>query len=225
MRIRVATYNVHGCVGLDRRFSAERIARVIAKLDADVVALQEVVTPVRGVDVHAALAASGDFRIATLTTMRLAGGTFGNVLLSRFPIVEERSHDLSVAGREPRAALDATLDVSGRAVRVIATHLGLGASERRTQLARVVGIGCSPDVPTIVAGDFNVVRARSRALEEFFAQFGRTESPRTFPSIAPVFALDRIGVRGANWVTIGAHRGRLARVASDHLPLVATIEI
>jgi endonuclease/exonuclease/phosphatase family metal-dependent hydrolase len=223
--LRVATYNVHGCVGIDRRFDAGRIARVIGAIDADVVALQEVVTPVRGVDVHAVLAASGDYRIATRATMQLAGGTFGNAVLSRWPIVDERSHDLSVAKREPRAAIDVTVDVGGRAVRVIATHLGLGASERRMQLARIVEIADSSDRLTIVAGDFNVIRASGRALRDVFAHFGMTVSPRTFPSIAPMLALDRIGVRGASVTTLDAHRDRLARVASDHLPLVAEIEV
>jgi endonuclease/exonuclease/phosphatase family metal-dependent hydrolase len=223
--LRVATYNVHGCVGIDRRFDAARIARVIGEIDADIVSLQEVVTPVRDIDVSAVLAASGGYRIATLATMSLAGGTFGNAVLSRWPIVDQRAHDLSFVRREPRAALDVTIDAGIRAVRVIATHLGLGVRERRSQLARLVEVACSSDAATIVAGDFNVVRANSRALREFFAHFGRGESPRTFPSMAPMLALDRIGARGARVIRIGAHRSRLSRVASDHLPLVADVEL
>ena len=226
-RLRVATYNVHSGVGVDGRFRPARIIEVINELRADVVALQEVLSPVRGLDVHAQLRTGTGLDLATMTTMPLAGGTFGNGLLSRWPILEIVEHDLSVARREPRGALELTIGRRARPLRVIATHLGLRSAERSEQLARLLAIVKSmPERPTVLAGDFNVTRARARELRAHAAHFGRIDALATFPSIAPVLPLDRIfAVSGASIVDIAVHRSRRARVASDHLPLVATIEL
>jgi len=82
-RLRVATYNLHSGIGLDRRFRPQRILDVIGELDADIIALQEVLSPVFGVDVHEHLRAETGFHLATMTTMQLAGGTFGQLLAAR----------------------------------------------------------------------------------------------------------------------------------------------
>jgi endonuclease/exonuclease/phosphatase family metal-dependent hydrolase len=226
-RLRVATYNVHSGVGVDRRFRPQRIADVIAELDADVVALQEVLSPVRGFDVHAHLRAETGLHLVSMTTVQLAGGTFGNAVLSRWPIIDIVEHGLSVGSREPRGALDVTIGRDLRELRVIATHLGLRTSERAEQLARLLAIAQGDTaLPIVLAGDFNVTRARARELGACAVFFGKCDVPATFPSIAPVLPLDRIlAASGARVVDIVAHRSRKARVASDHLPLVATIEL
>ncbi|HEY6984901.1 MAG TPA: endonuclease/exonuclease/phosphatase family protein [Rhodanobacteraceae bacterium] len=226
-RLRVATYNLHSGVGVDRRFGPSRIIEVINELHADVVALQEVLSPVRGFDVHAHLGAETGLHLATMTTMPLAGGTFGNGLLTRWPMSSLAEHDLSVGTREPRGAIEATIGRGKRRLRVVATHLGLRAAERHQQLARLLAIVRSaPDQPTVLAGDFNITRARARELREHAAHFGTSTALATFPSIAPMLPLDRIfALSGASIVDISAHRSRRARIASDHLPLVATIEL
>ncbi len=226
-RLRVATYNVHSGVGVDRRFRPQRIVDVIDELEADVVALQEVLSPVRGVDVHASLREKTGLHLVTLTTMRLAGGTFGNALLSRWPILDLAEHGLTVGTREPRGALDATLGRQTRELRVIATHLGLRSAERHEQLSRLLDIvRREPGLPTVIAGDFNITRARARELRAHAAQLGKQSALATFPSFAPLLALDRIfALHGAEIVDVAVHRSRKARVASDHLPLVATIEL
>jgi len=226
-RLRVATYNVHSGVGVDRRFRPQRIVDVIDELEADVVALQEVLSPVRGVDVHASLREKTGLHLVTLTTMPLAGGTFGNALLSRWPILDFAEHGLTVGTREPRGALDATLGRETRELRVIATHLGLRSAERHEQLSRLLEIvRREPGLPTVIAGDFNITRARARELRAHAAQLGKQSALATFPSFAPLLALDRIfALHGAEIVDVAVHRSRKARVASDHLPLVATIEL
>lgn len=226
-RLRVATYNVHSGVGVDRRFRPQRIVDVIDELAADVVALQEVLSPVRGFDVHANLREATGLHLVTLTTMPLAGGTFGNALLSRWPILDLAEHGLNVGTREPRGALDATIGRDARELRVIATHLGLRSAERHEQLARLIEIvRREPDLPTVIAGDFNLTRARSREIRAHAAHLGAQSALATFPSFAPMLPLDRIfALHGAEIVDVGVHRSRKARVASDHLPLVATIEI
>jgi endonuclease/exonuclease/phosphatase family metal-dependent hydrolase len=226
-RLRIATYNVHSGVGVDRRFRPQRIADVINELRADVVALQEVLSPVRGFDVHAHLREATGFHLVTMTTMPLAGGTFGNALLSRWPILDLVEHGLAVGKREPRGALEATLGRDTQELRVIATHLGLRAAERSEQLSRLMEIvKAAPELPTVLAGDFNMTRGRARELRAHAAHLGKHDVLATFPSIAPVLPLDRIfALHGASIVDVAVHRSRRARVASDHLPLIATIEL
>ncbi len=226
-RLRVATYNVHSGVGVDRRFRPQRIVDVIEELAADVVALQEVLSPVRGFDVHAHLREATGLHLVTLTTMALAGGTFGNALLSRWPIIDLAEHGLTVGNREPRAAIDATIGRDARELRVIGTHLGLRAAERSEQLSRLIEIvKAAPGLPTVLAGDFNMTRGRARELRAHVEHLGKHDVLATFPSIAPVLPLDRIfALHGASIVDVAVHRSRRARVASDHLPLVATIEL
>ncbi|HEX5122883.1 MAG TPA: endonuclease/exonuclease/phosphatase family protein, partial [Rhodanobacteraceae bacterium] len=191
------------------------------------VALQEVLSPVRGFDVHAHLRESTGLHLVTLTTMQLAGGTFGNALLSRWPILGLVEHGLTVGNREPRGAIDATIGRDSGELRVIATHLGLRAAERSEQLSRLIElVKAAPDCPTVLAGDFNLARGKARELRAHAAHLGKHDPLATFPSIAPVLPLDRIfAVHGATIVDVSVHRSRRARVASDHLPLVATIEI
>jgi endonuclease/exonuclease/phosphatase family metal-dependent hydrolase len=226
-RVRVATYNVHSGVGVDRRFRPERIVGVIEELKADVVALQEVLSPVRGFDVHAHLRESTRLHLVTMTTMQLAGGTFGNALLSRWPILELAEHGLTVGKREPRGAIDATIGRDVAELRVLATHLGLRGAERSEQLSRLVEIvKAAPGMPTVLAGDFNMTRGKARELRAHAAHLGARDALATFPSIAPVLPLDRIfALHGASIVDVAVHRSRRARVASDHLPLVATVEL
>jgi endonuclease/exonuclease/phosphatase family metal-dependent hydrolase len=226
-RLRIATYNIHSGVGVDRRFRPERILAVIEELAADVVALQEVLSPVAGFDVHDHLRGSTGFHLATMPTMQLAGGTFGNALLSRWPIVEIIEHPLNVGTREPRGALEVTIERDAARFRVVATHLGLRSAERHEQLARLIVImRREPLVPTVLAGDLNITRAGAREWRAHAGAFGKFDALATFPSFAPVLPLDRIvPAHGANIVDIAVHRSRKARVASDHLPLVATIDV
>jgi endonuclease/exonuclease/phosphatase family metal-dependent hydrolase len=226
-QVRIATYNMHSGVGVDRRFRPERIAEVIAGLGADVVALQEVLSPVRGFDVHAHLCDATGFYLAAMATMQLAGGTFGNALLSRWPIVDIVEHGLTIGRREPRGAIDATIGRESGGFRVIATHLGLRSAERHEQLSRLADlIERRRELPTILLGDFNATRAKSREIRAQAERLGTASVLATFPSVAPVLPLDRIfALHGAEIVDVAVHRSRKARVASDHLPLVATIEL
>jgi endonuclease/exonuclease/phosphatase family metal-dependent hydrolase len=226
-RLRIATYNLHSGIGIDRRFRPQRILDVIAELDADIIALQEVLSPVFGCDMHEHLRRETGFHLAALTTMQLAGGTFGNAVLSRWPILERADHDLTIGSHEPRGALDLIIGRGTQRLRVIATHLGLRSAERSLQIARILEIArANPDFPTVLVGDLNVRRARGRELAACIEYFGDAPAPCTFPSIAPVLSLDRIFVSpSVKLLSIEANRSRRARIASDHLPLVATIEL
>ncbi|MEO5624330.1 MAG: endonuclease/exonuclease/phosphatase family protein [Dokdonella sp.] len=225
-RLRIATWNIHGGVGLDGRFSPDRIARVIAELDADVIALQEFGSRRIAFDMRAHLEEAGNARAIVMPTFSKHGSDFGNVVLSRFHAGTATRRELGIAPREPRNAIDVIVETPAGPLRVIATHLGLRASERFAQIAMLRRELDTPvTLPTVLLGDFNEWRWGGGALQELDAHFGMSRAPRTFPSPYPMLALDRIWVSSPSaCVDLQAHRSRTARIASDHLPLVATLE-
>ncbi len=224
----VATYNIHGCVGTDGRFRPERIAEVIREMDADVVGLQEVDRrhhPERPTLELEMLAGKSGLVCLAGPTLVDSRGDYGNGLLSRHPTRAVRYLDLSVRRREPRGAIDADIDVCGVAVRVVVTHLGLGIPERRSQATRLLEALGGPDgTRLLVLGDVNEWHPWSRSLRRLERRLGPSAAGRTFPSRCPVLRLDRIwSLPREAIVDARVHATPLARVASDHLPLVARV--
>lgn len=225
--LRLATYNIRGGLGEWTAAASARIAAVIAELDADIVALQEV--PLGGAATRDALAdlrrVTGMHAVAgpTLDTPRRR---YGNAVLSRLPVKAARTLDLSFHQREPRGALDADIECGATLVRVVATHLGLSATERSMQVRSLLAAFDSSELPVILLGDINEWFVRGRALRALVTHFRRAPAPRTFPTICPLFALDRIWVHPGEWLTgVRVHRTATARKASDHYPLVAQLNI
>jgi len=229
-RFRVASYNIHACVGGDGRCDPARIAAVLREIDADVIGLQEVdVRPGEAdesMQMHYLAAALGHHAIAG-PTMKRFGGHYGNALLTRRPVLEVRHVDLTVYRREPRAALDVDLDIAGSPVRVIVTHLGLLPGERRTQVRLLLDrLGENGSEIVILCGDINEWFAIGRPLRWLHARLGRSEGIATFPAAFPVFALDRIWVHPrATLEGLTAHASPEARRASDHLPVLADLRL
>jgi endonuclease/exonuclease/phosphatase family metal-dependent hydrolase len=229
IRVAVATYNVHRCIGRDGRQDPERIARVIRETDASIVGLQEVESFQEGERQHHQLTqlvrATGLIAVAGPAMYR-PQAHFGNSLLTRERLLRVQRHDLSVPGREPRGAVEADLEVEGCRIRTIVTHLGLRAAERCVQTRRLLDIVASqPGVPTIVLGDFNEWLFCGSPLSWLRRELGKSRGRRSFPARFPVLALDRVWVTAHGRVlTTRAHRGPLARLASDHLPVTAAVE-
>jgi endonuclease/exonuclease/phosphatase family metal-dependent hydrolase len=224
----VASYNIHRAVGMDGQRSAARIAAIVDHLDADIVALQEVEW---GLPAHEAwlerYAERRGYTLVADANIEDHRGHFGNVLLSRCPVLESDRIDLTVGRFEPRAAIAVCIDVHGVPFRVVATHLGLRARERRQQCARIADyLGGHPTGPAILLGDLNEWRWRSRSIRPVTDLFDKAPSPRSFPSVRPVFALDRILFRmTAEHPLVRRGDHPLARLASDHLPVVARFRV
>jgi len=228
--VRLVSWNVHECVGGDGRRDPARVVDVLEELGGDVLALQEIHAGAAGglEDQADYLAARTGLEPVYGPTLERRGGRYGNLLLSRQPILGIEKHDLSVPGREPRGALDVALAGPERVrLRIVSTHLGLSARERRWQTLRILEL-LSRDVeggPLVLAGDFNAWWPWSGTLRTLRRHFGRSAAPATFPARFPVLALDRILTRPSDLVVERrVHRSALARAASDHLPLVADID-
>lgn len=231
--IRVATYNVHACVGRDGRHDPDRVAEVIGELNADVVALQEFTYPA-GVAIETrepvVLTMADRYECALGPTRHRTRKTvtecFGNALMTRHSIVEVHRIDLSMERREPRGALAATIDVGGARLHVLATHLGLRIHERRFQVRQILDyLDSVRDTFVVVLGDFNDWLPGRSSAHVLDHRLGRPPRPATFPVAWPVVALDRIWVQPRRVLrTISVHATPAARLASDHLPVVADID-
>lgn len=225
--VRIASYNVHRAIGRDRRCEPQRILEVLREIDADVVALQEVEASDARSDMLAWLAEKTGYTAIAGTTHVRHDGHFGNGILTRLPVHSTTLCDLSWRGREPRGAIAADLEVGRAPLRVVATHLGLRPAERRDQVQRLIKL--FTDVPrerAVLLGDLNEWFLWGRPLRRLHRYFKHTPHVATFPSRAPFLALDRIWTHPRSLLKrISVHATPLARVASDHLPLVATLEV
>lgn len=220
--VRLATWNIHSCVGPDARFDPHRVVAVLKTLRADVIALQEVeASRFGGEDVLAFLAAQTGMTPIAGPTLKRRDADYGNALLTALPVGSIEHVDLSVTGAEPRGLIDAVVGAGSRAIRLLATHLGLRRSERRRQVCTLLERLDRPGAGhTALLGDFNEWWPWSRNLRRIKRRFPTTHVFATFPSRLPVLSLDRIWLRGHHGeVSAGCLRAPAARRASDHLPV------
>jgi endonuclease/exonuclease/phosphatase family metal-dependent hydrolase len=237
---RLLTYNVHRCVGVDRRLDVDRIAGVIAEHEPDVVCLQELdVGRARTGLVDQAQAIADRLRMVSRfhPAMRVEAELYGDAILTPHPERLVRAAALpsitGVPGNEPRGALWSQIDMGGVTVNVINTHLGLVPREQRLQAAALVGkdwLGAC-EGPTILTGDFNATsitrpyQTLVRKLADGQRQLGLKPTVKTFPSSFPAIRIDHCFVSEHVRVTaVKAPFSPLARMASDHLPLVVDFE-
>jgi endonuclease/exonuclease/phosphatase family metal-dependent hydrolase len=235
---RIATYNIHKGRGLDGRTRIERIGRVLEKVNADIVALQEVVSHTGSSpeeDQTGYLASRFDCFQAVGETRKHRGGVYGNVTLSRRKFDVVRHINLSVPRREERGVLRTDIAFGRQILHVFNVHLGTSHRERRTQAMRLVDEDLLRAIdisgPRIVLGDFNewthglVTRTLSA---EFHLTNLRDCLPRTrsYPALIPFLNLDHIYFDPQlKLQSAGFYRTRLSFMASDHLPLVADFGI
>jgi endonuclease/exonuclease/phosphatase family metal-dependent hydrolase len=238
--IRIATYNVHKCQGLDRRVRPARIASVLREIDADVVALQEVVSvDGREHERHQArfIASELGYEFLIGECRRHHGGAYGNVTLTRLSVERVCNYDITWRGREPRGCLrtDLKLNEAGGMLHVFNAHLGTAFIERRFQGRKLVGgeVLGREDMkgPRVLAGDFNEwtrgLASRLLAEELESADVRRhLRRARTYPGALPILHLDHIYHDPAlKLERLWLHKSLTALVASDHLPLVADFSL
>jgi endonuclease/exonuclease/phosphatase family metal-dependent hydrolase len=237
-RVSLVSYNIHKGVGPDRKLRLDRIASVVRHYDPDFVCLQEVLwdpdgdgepqprTLAHGIGLRHAIVALNCER---------PQGIYGNMTLSRYPILEHQNIELTIRFKRERAVLYTRHRLPSSDVHVFNAHLGLANYERLIQakeVAEEVGRIVPADEPVVLAGDLNDWRhrlfPRILAPAGFRCAIGDADDPghATYPSWFPVGALDKIFVKGrVHHVRALPSRLRLARAASDHLPLVAEFEV
>ncbi len=228
--IKVATYNVHRWTGLSGRSVPDpaRAGFVISELGADVIALQETLRPFDAPECPLErLAEALRLYVVFVATRVHRHGELGNAVLSRWPAQSVSTLDLSFSRLERRAAVAVRFGDEKQSVTVVATHLALVDGTRHRQVEHLLQHPQLANGPVILLGDMNAWRRckATRALELGLAEHHNLAWPASFPAAAPVLALDRIYARGARVVEITSHTTAAARRASDHLPVLARVEL
>jgi endonuclease/exonuclease/phosphatase family metal-dependent hydrolase len=228
--LNIASYNIHRCIGTDRRNDVARIAAVIAEMGCDTVGLQEVssrpgpTTDSMQLDYLSKI--TGMTAVAGSTIIK-HGGDYGNALLTTRRILDVKRHDISFRRCEPRGALEVDIEVDGAKVCVLVTHLGLRMTERRFQVRKMLEVlrKLPMHQAVVVLGDMNEWLPLGRPLRWLHELLGKPPWQRSFPVWLPLFALDRVWVRPAGSLQqFSVHRSALARKASDHYPVKAVVE-
>lgn len=242
MQLRVVSWNIHkGIGGADRRYRLERIIEILKSLSPDIAMLQEVAEDMprsRFHDQPSALAEALDMKhLAFGPEHRFRMGGYGNAILSRWPLSDISRVDLTIGTKKKRGALTARAHVRDpehehqRSLVLVNMHLGLTGSERGLQLERFLAsqpfAHLQRRTPVVLGGDLNDVWGSLGPRYLVPAGFGRCGSLiNTFPAYLPVRPLDGVFVRGdLRTRGISVPRSSLAKQASDHLPLIADLDL
>jgi len=241
--LRVMTYNVHSCIGMDGKLSPERIARVIARGAPDIVALQELDVGrarTEGMDQAHLIARCLEMDFHFHPALHLEEERYGDAILTHLPMRLVKAGPLpGLAGKlvlEPRGALWVAITVDDTEIQVLNTHLGLLPRERRAQAEALLGPSflAHPDCqgPVIVCGDFNalpasrVCRRLRERLHDAQIELGRRRPKGTFFGRFPTARIDHVFVNDRFVVAdVEIPDSELARVASDHLPLIVEVNL
>jgi len=231
MALRVVTYNVHKCRGLDQRTAAIRIADVLRQVNPDIAALQEITDQQAEV-----IARELELAFVMGENRKHMGHQYGNAVLSRFPIQASRNYDLTVQGYESRGCLRADIACHNSAVlHVFNVHLGTSHRERREQAGRLVAADLLKEIslgrPRLVLGDFNewtcglVTRLLRDHMQSADIQKHLRRS-RTYPGVLPFLHLDHIYYDPElKLERLTLWRTPKSMIASDHLPLAADFTV
>lgn len=239
--MRIVTYNVHKCRGMDRREHPQRIAEVLRETEADIIALQEVLS------IDGARAESHQARfIAEELGMsyqigenrKLHGGAYGNVILSRLPFSAAQNYDITWSGRERRGCLRADFTIETgeqrKLLHIFNIHLGTAFIERRHQARKLVSGEILNNAELagarVALGDFNewTRGLASRLLASHLKSADvrhHLKRARTYPGVLPLLHLDHVYYDDSlELKRLTLHKSRAALIASDHLPLIADFQ-
>lgn len=225
MDLKIATYNMRKAIGLDRRRDPHRILNVLNDLEADVLVLQEAdrrlgprptALPFKLIDDET------DFTPVPFASNGLSLGSHGNAVLVRKGLTFHDARTVELPGLEPRGAV--SVDIEGK-IQVIGTHLGLLRPYRHQQMRALAKHFDHNDLPTVILGDFNEWSPK-RGFEPLELHFDVHTPGRSYHASRPMAALDRIATsEGVELRDAGVDQSKLARVASDHLPVWARLRV
>lgn len=230
MQLKIASYNIHKGVGLDRKCDPDRILSVLAELDADVVALQECDRRFgqRQSVLPRARIEDSRYRPVAIDTRPGSLGWHGNGFLVKKTVEIVDTAALTLPALEPRGAVRIDLRKDGKRVRVVGMHLDLSGLMRRVQARSVLSHleGLGKPVPTVLAGDTNEWASRGGVFRCFADGWTVLDCGRSFPTRRPIARLDRMIVSD-HWTVeaAGPHHSLLAARASDHLPVWARLSL
>ena len=242
---RILTYNVHRCVGTDKKLDVQRIVDVIASFEPDIVALQELdVGRARtgGVDQAHQIAQGLKMAFHFHPAMRVEEELYGDAILTHYPerLVQAAplpSHNYIAALLEPRGALWVAVDIEGTELQIITTHFGLVQAEKQNQARALAGPGWMThprfQAPGILLGDFNSTpnswahRRLSAVMRDARGLVhGRRQDTTSYSSKIPLWKIDHIFVTpGVEVKAIFAPANALIRAASDRLPLIMDFQL
>ncbi|MDD5069717.1 MAG: endonuclease/exonuclease/phosphatase family protein [Candidatus Omnitrophica bacterium] len=253
-KIRVMTYNVHSCRGLDRRVDPERICRVIEKYSPDFLALQELDVNKKSsqhLDQPTYISRYLRMHCHFQPAIVLEKEHYGIAILSRYPFEVIKADCLTRSARkgslcsrlplikcfyEPRGAIGVRIPLEEREIIFFNTHLGLDADERYLQTKDLLSAdwlgGYKKDIPIIFCGDLNSgpksrsYKIISQEYKEVKVGFKKEQKRKTFYSYFPLFELDHIFYTGnISLASAQIPSIPLTRMASDHLPLIADFNL
>ncbi len=235
--IRVMSYNVHHCNPPSKPglIDIDAIAAAIKLQNPDLVALQEI-------DVNTKR--SGPYNQAGELAKKLGmnfffgkgidfeGGEYGVAILSRYPVSEGKVFRLPTVSStkgEPRVLTTVKVSLpGGKMIRFGSTHLDAqnAHTNRELQIKEINRISSGETLPFILAGDLNAT-PESGVIAELDKQFTRTckVCEPTIPVINPTKAIDFISFLPASGFKVISHEVVPERYASDHLPVIAVLQI
>lgn len=226
--LRIMTYNIHGGTGLDLKHDYKRIAAFLKEQEIDIALMQEVETrpPDRDTAQDIDDLCNGYYpHFIAAPAMHGLHGWYGNIVLSRHPIIDREIVDITVPGREPRNLIDAYIETPHGLLRVMNTHKGLKRAERHYQIERIHReLDENPQIPLVFGGDFNEWQSIFSVLHLLNKTLQRHPAGATWPSVCPLFHLDRLWCRPAGLIT-GVRRVITGetKIYSDHLPIMGEI--
>lgn len=231
MTIRILCYNIHGGYDTQGVRDLSRVQALMDDMKIDIGVFQEMETrPSRGGSKNDIATLSGVERpyYHAGLAMQEEGGWYGNLIVSRYPIVRGITHGLqTLAGMEPRNAIDALVETPKGPLRIIGTHLSLLASVRWREIQRLLYLVDEAEAreknPMLIMGDINEWRGGARLLKHLNEAFVALPAARTFPSFCPIFHLDRVWAHNLPAVSVQRLKTNKVKRLSDHLPLLIDV--
>lgn len=225
--VRVMTWNIHGGGPSRRDRDLHRVVKLVRRHSPDIVALQEIDARKKAGLREPAfefLKESLGSHAAEARLIVAPDGDYGHAVISRWPLRDVTMHDVSLEGREPRAALEATVETPSGPLHIVAAHLGLSFRERRHQAALLAEVGRSGPPHSVMIGDFNDWVWRGSVQKCLSGCMAERTHHKTFPAWMPLFALDRVYCRPSE-ILVRSWTDASARLASDHLPVIADLSL